>query len=194
MQASTTQIEPVQKEVEASNYEPQGLSNTSKVEESIPKKTENIRGVSGLSLSSVGMKKRFQKKETSLQKDEVLPENPFSEADLVAHWKTYAKAKMEQGAHNIAAVLAMDTPKLKPNQTLVFEVANALNRVELTQEMASLMPYLRDKLKNHNIQLDIHISKTVVQETVYTPREKYELLLKINPELEKLRKTFDLDF
>ena len=88
----------------------------------------------------------------------------------------------------------MNTPTLNENLTIHFEVVNQLNKVELSREMEYLMPYLKNKLNNHKIKHDITISKTVRIETAYSQKEKYDLLIKINPELENLRKTFDLEF
>lgn len=88
----------------------------------------------------------------------------------------------------------MNTPKIRENLTIHFEVVNQLNKVELTREMEYLMPYLKNKLNNHQIKYDITISKTVRIETAYSQKEKYDLLIKINPELEKLRQSFNLEF
>ena len=49
------------------------------------------------------------------------------------------------------------------------------------------------KYHNCNFERENHTEK-IREESVFSPNEKYQYLLKINPALEKLRTTFDLDF
>lgn len=88
----------------------------------------------------------------------------------------------------------MNQPKLKNQSTIIFFVVNDMNRVELTNEMDLLLPFLKKKLNHYGIKIEIMVKKTIKEDSVYSPREKYQYLVKINPVLEKLRKNFDLDF
>lgn len=150
--------------------------------------------VSGLSLSSISLKKNIKKKEAKTINIDDLPADNFSEKILIGFWKAYAKEKIKKGENNIAAVLQMNVPKRGDHFIIHFEVVNQLNKVELIREMEYFLPFLKEKLNNYRITLEINISKAVKIETAYTPKEKYELLVKINPELDTLRKSFDLEF
>ena len=55
------------------------------------------------------------------------------------------------------------------------------------------MSYLRKNLNNYDINLDITVNEEMEKKYAYTPIEKYEKLKEKNPNLELLRKTFDLD-
>ena len=88
----------------------------------------------------------------------------------------------------------MNQPKPKNQSTIIFFVANDMNRIELTNEMDLLLPFLKKKLNHYGIKIKIMVKKTIKEDSVYSPREKYQYLVKINPALEKLRKNFDLDF
>ena len=55
------------------------------------------------------------------------------------------------------------------------------------------MSYLRKNLKNYDIALDITVNEELDTKYAYTPIEKYEKLKEKNPNLELLRKIFDLD-
>ena len=49
-------------------------------------------------------------------------------------------------------------------------------------------------LKNDKITLNILVNKKTIKKTQYSDKEKYNILLKKNSELDKLRTTFDLEF
>jgi hypothetical protein len=53
--------------------------------------------------------------------------------------------------------------------------------------------YLRGKLHNHDITIEVVVNETVENKYAFTPQEKFERLQQINPHLDVLRKTFDLD-
>ncbi len=54
------------------------------------------------------------------------------------------------------------------------------------------MGYLKSKLHNYSIEIMVVINEEVVEKNVYTDNDKYERLKNINPNLELLRKYFDL--
>jgi len=56
-----------------------------------------------------------------------------------------------------------------------------------------LLQFLRKELKNYDIYLDIKVNEDMQKKFAYTPDEKYEKLKEKNPNIELLRKTFDLD-
>lgn len=109
-------------------------------------------------------------------------------------WSQYISRLREEGKQNIASIMQMNKPEIKEAARINFTVANSLNKVELTQEMEHLLPYLRAQLNNYKIQMVLEVTESIQEESVYTPQEKYQYLLKINPALDSLRKKFDLDF
>ena len=64
---------------------------------------------------------------------------------------------------------------------------------EIERENFELMEYLRAKLNNHFIQLQISVNEKSAKKFAFTPEEKYEKLREKNPAIDLLRKTFDLD-
>jgi hypothetical protein len=113
---------------------------------------------------------------------------------LIHLWNQYTKTLKEKGKNNLASIFEMNSVKLDQPGKILFEVANDMNRVEITQEMEFLLPFLREKLNNFEIEIEVRVVENTKIETVFSPQEKYQHLLKINPNLEDLRKTFDLDF
>ena len=55
------------------------------------------------------------------------------------------------------------------------------------------MDYLREKLRNHDIELKVTINEETARQYAFTPQEKYEKLREKNPAIDLLRKTFDLE-
>ena len=94
----------------------------------------------------------------------------------------------------MASILFMNSPILSDNFQISVEVANEMNKSELIKEMKELLPYLRNHLNNQILSISIGISENIKEETIFSSPEKYQHLLKINPVLDTLRKTFYLDF
>ena len=154
---------------------------------------QNTKRTSGLSLSSIRAKKEHQIKQMDVVVDEEdLPKEDFTEEDLVNHWKKFTQILIEKGKHNLASILSMDIPKVK-GTTLHLEYPNATNKVELERQQYDLMSYLRKSLNNYDISLEISVNEILEKQYTYTPADKFEKLNEKNPNLDLLRKTFDLD-
>lgn len=122
-----------------------------------------------------------------------MPETPFTEADLQKYWKQLSTKKLNEGAHNLASILKLKKPILKEHFVISYQVANSLNEVELKQAIPEILEYLKIKLNNYKLTIKLSVDEYIREETVYSPQEKYDYLVKINPELNNLKDTFDLD-
>ena len=175
----------VKKEInETSLIEPQNI----KIE-----KFDLRKGVSNLSISSVKIKKEAALK--SSQKKIMIndAEDNFTEKKLLEIWRAYIEDKNLQGENNIAALLEMGKPQLTKDFTIVLKTSNSLSQIEIKKELPAILSYLGEKLNNFNIKFDFQIEEQKKQEYIYGIREKYNHLMEINPEIEILRKEFDLD-
>ena len=70
---------------------------------------------------------------------------------------------------------------------------NGTNKVELQREWETLLPYLRKRLANDFIHMEITISQEKKEELVYTPEEKFKKLATANPSLQRLKEVFGLE-
>lgn len=148
---------------------------------------------SGLSLSSIRAKKAHQIKQQDVAvNEEDLPKESFSQEELLAAWTTFINYLQKEGKFNLASILSIDTPQLK-GTTIHLRFPNETNKVEVERQQYDLLSFLRKTLKNYDISLDIVIVEELEKKYAYTPEEKYEKLKEKNPNLEFLRKTFDLD-
>jgi len=149
--------------------------------------------VSGLSLKGMQKKKEILERQNSQQPDEdKLPREAFTEIAMQATWKEYVDRLRKKGEKIMASTLETDTPKLK-GTVIHLELPNDTMRVELERAQHNLLEYLKRKLSNYDIALDIQVNEQSAKKFAFTPREKYEKMLEANPNLELLLKTFDLD-
>ena len=56
-----------------------------------------------------------------------------------------------------------------------------------------LLSFLRSHLHNHDITIEVIVNEAVENKFAFTPQDKYNRLNELNPALDLLRKTFELD-
>ena len=149
--------------------------------------------VSALSMSSIRAKKELeaQLKPQEKQHDE-LPIEPFTETQMLEQWIKYANRLGDKGYKILESLLLLNDPKLD-GTTIIHELPNESSKIDFEGEKHDLLGYLRGKLHNHNITIQIVINEKIELKKAFTIQEKYERLKGINPALELLKKTFDLD-
>ena len=148
---------------------------------------------SGLSLSSIRAKKEHLIKQMDVVIDEEdLPKEPFTEKELITVWNQFIEKLQKQGKHNLASILSIDIPKVK--ETIVYlEFPNATNKMELERQQYDLLGYVRKSLNNFDISLSISVNEEMEKKYAFTDMDKFEKMNEKNPNLDTLRKTFDLD-
>ncbi|WP_397362626.1 DNA polymerase III subunit gamma/tau [Olleya sp. R77988] len=156
--------------------------------------SENKR-TSGLSLKSIRAKKEHKIKQLEVVVDEEnLPKEAFNQDELTEVWNQFVDIIEKEGKYNLASILSIDKPTLADDGfSIQLTFPNATNKVEVERQSFDLMSYLRKNLNNYDVTLDITINEELDTKYAYTPIEKYEKLKEKNPNLELLRKTFDLD-
>jgi len=150
--------------------------------------------VSALSISSLKAKKVHEqnRKDHSVDESE-LPKEVFEEEDMQSHWADFVQKLDDAGRKILASNLNADVPKLRDETTIWIELPNDTMKKEIEREQYDLMEYLKAKLNNHFITLQITVNETTAKKFAFTPEEKYQKLLEKNPTIELLRKEFDLD-
>lgn len=148
---------------------------------------------SGLSLSSIRRKKEHLIKQMEVEvEEEDLPNEPFTEEDMQAAWKAYIGIAEKEGRHNFASILRIDKPRLIKNAIHV-EYPNETNKVEVSRQQYELMKYVRKTLNNYSVTLEISVNETKEKQYAFTAMDKFNKLKEKNPNIELLRRTFDLD-
>jgi len=154
---------------------------------------QESKRTSGLSLSSIRAKKEHLIKQMDVVIDEEnLPKEAFTEEAFRKAWKTYIDKLRQDGKHNLASILSIDMPKVK-DTTAHLEFPNATNKVEVERQQYELLGFIRKSLKNFDISLSITVNEVMEKQYAYTAADKFEKLKEKNPNIDLLRKTFDLD-
>jgi len=124
--------------------------------------------------------------------EENLPREPVTQEALDDAWKIYTDKMDKKGEKIMASILQMDQPKLK-GTTIYLIYSNNTNKIELERAAFPLMAFIKKKLRNYDLELDITVNEEVAKKYAFTPQEKYEKLKEKNPNIEVLRQTFGLD-
>lgn len=149
--------------------------------------------ISALSLSSIRMKRELEQSNKALVKDTIhLPTETFTETDVLLHWNKYAQRLSDKGFKIMESLLLLNNPRLE-GTTIIHELPNEGSKIDFETEKYDLLGYLRGKLHNHDLSILVIVNEKVENKFAFTPQDKFNRLNEINPSLEILRKTFDLD-
>ena len=148
---------------------------------------------SALSISSIRAKRELLENTKGIVKEEVqLPKEAFTETEMLLQWSKYAQRLGDKGHKIMESLLLIGDPKLE-GTTITHELPNDSTKIEFESEKIELLGYLRGKLHNHDITIEVIVNEKVENKFAFTPIDKYNRLKEINPNLDLLKKTFDLD-
>lgn len=153
----------------------------------------NEYAVSALSLKSIKRKKEL---EASLSKATVnpedLPKEDFTFDQMIEHWDFIADRFYKTGRMLMYSTMKMSVPQL--NGCIInIELPNEGSKISFDENKYDLVNYLRKKLNNYAIEIHIDVNEEIKIKKAFTIEDKFNLLLEINPNLELLVKTFDLN-
>jgi len=149
--------------------------------------------VSALSLASIRAKRELQESSKTVVKESVqLPTEPFSETDMLLYWNKYAQKLGDKGFKIMESLLLINDPVLNGTQ-ITIELPNEGSKIDFESEKNALLGYLKGHLHNHDISIDVVVNESVENKFAFSPQDKFNRLNEINPTLDVLRKTFDLD-
>ena len=166
----------------------------------IPEKEETIQldlssqGVSGLSLSSLKVKKEYKNKVVFASEDKELRDKEVNQESIEKYWKKFTEIITVNGERNMVALLQLGLPRLKNKVEIHYAVPNDTNRVELEKNSNELMGYLREQLSNDALTLKLYLELNEKKKFIYTNEEKYKTISEKNPNLEQFKKKFNLEF
>lgn len=121
-----------------------------------------------------------------------MPTESFTETDMLLQWNKYAQRLGDKGRKIMESLLLVNDPKLE-GTTIIHELPNEGSKIDFESEKFELLGYLRGKLHNHDIMIEIVVNENMDNRKAFTAQDRFNRLNEINPNLELLRKTFDLD-
>jgi DNA polymerase-3 subunit gamma/tau len=117
--------------------------------------------------------------------------NDFSQNDLLKYWIEYAESLTIEKIH-LKNTLMSCKPSLKDHYSMEVSVYNPSQKDEIFDNSADILGHLCSRLHNSQIKMNIRIIEKDEKETIYTSTEKYNYLIKKNPNLEKLKDLLNL--
>ena len=102
------------------------------------------------------------------------------------------KRLMREGKYNLLSHLTMAKPVLK-GTTINLVYPNNTIKTEVERAQHDILSFIKDKLQNYEIALEIIVNETAEKKYAYTPIEKYDKLIEKNPLLDTLRKELGLE-
>ena len=149
--------------------------------------------VSTMSLASIRAKKEMAEAQKSTVKEVVhLASEPFTETEMLEQWLKYAQRMEDKGYRIVASLLTINDPILE-GTTIIHELPNESSKIDFEKEKPELLGYLRGKLHNHDISINVKVNETLVLKRSYTSQDKYNRLVELNPNLELMRNLFGLE-
>ena len=149
--------------------------------------------VSAFSLASIKAKKELVAQHQSIVKvEDNYPKEPFNETDMLLQWNKFAQKLEDRGHMILHSLLMMNDPKLEGTK-IIHELPNEGTKIEFERTKNEILGYLRGMLHNHDIDIEIVVNESMDSKRAFTPQDKFNRLKELNPNLELLRKAFDLD-
>jgi hypothetical protein len=144
-------------------------------------------------LASIRAKKELQEQMSPSSKEAIqLPTEAFNETDLMLYWTKYAQKLGDKG-YKIMESLVLLNDAIVDGTQVRFELPNEGSKLDFESEKNGLLSFLRSHLHNHDITIEVLVNEAVENKFAFTPQDKYNRLNELNPALDLLRKTFELD-
>ena len=126
-------------------------------------------------------------------KEEIhLPIESFTDTELLLYWTKYSQKLGDKGYKIMESLLLINDPVVNGTDISI-ELPNEGSKLDFESEKNGLLSFLRSHLHNHDISIEVLVNEAVENKFAFTPQDKYNRLNELNPALDLLRKTFELD-
>lgn len=149
-----------------------------------------------MSLAGLALQKKYreEKAQQKTNSEEDKRANEVSEEELHVHWNNYIALLDNKGKKIMAANLNLNQPKLDESFLMSMTVPNQIIQQEIDRNKFELLQFLRDKLENDHLDLEVIVKEEMNEKYIFTPEEKYKKMVEQNPSIALLRDTFDLEY
>ncbi len=106
-------------------------------------------------------------------------------------WKVYTQKAKDQDKIHLYTLMNND-PLLNGTEITVL-VENSALESTLLDEKIELLNFLRTALKNFDLQIVVKRAENLGAKRIYTNKDKYAYMVDKNPQLEEMRRRFNLD-
>lgn len=123
------------------------------------------------------------------------PSDSFQLSRLWEVWKEYTAKVKKEGKQSYYVTLTKHDPVVVQENQIEFLVDNHVQLSDLNDDKGNLLEFLREKLNNWRIQLNVVIDEVEAKDgdSLYDPSAKFAAMAEKNPLLTELKNRFDLD-
>lgn len=182
-----------EKETEEIHFEETPLQ-TIKKDTVSPKPTEtkvaSTEGL-GLGISLSSFNKKEEPVENNVEEEKKQYNKAFSQEELIKAWEEYMDRLKEEKL--LKNAMSIYKPKKQSEHVIKIEVGNEINRNYFDENSLSILAFLREKLSNDYIMMDIEIVEAKLTKKAMTSKDMFEEMAKQNPALQKLTDEFGLE-
>ena len=144
-------------------------------------------------LGTISISRPSVQEEVKVETQTVVVEksNPFTLDDLRRVWIEYTTTL--SNASILVNAMKSCNLQLLPNFRFKVEVSNADQVQRLLERKISLLSYLRNRLGNTYIDMEVEEAEIAVRRTIFSPLDKLNYMMQKNPNLMTICKDFDLE-
>lgn len=189
--------EPKKVENQSIKKEDNSAENTNSEDLSTQKvvlsKETNEHQISALSLKSIKKKRELEASINPVQiNQEDLPKDNFTFDELKNHWDYCSNQYYQTGRMLMSSTMNMANLTLN-DTVLKVEFPNEGSKLSFEENLYDLVSYIHKKLNNYHLKVEVIVNEKSEIKKAYTINDKLDYLKEINPALNTLIKTFDLE-
>lgn len=119
---------------------------------------------------------------------------PFTPEQVSATWEAFKASRISNGATDTEKLVLDRKLEKSGDTTLKIWLESQLETSILDKFEGDLIRYFKKELDNTFIKLEREVSEQESSRNLYTSREKYEYMAKLNPALKEMKERLGLDF
>lgn len=141
----------------------------------------------------ISLKNPYGEEVQTVQKkrEEVTQVLDFTQEDLTEAWIEYARQHVGDQVH-LQNTMLNSLPVLTQKYTFQVLVYNPEQENKFNEQATTILEFLRSRLKNAEVRMEVKLSTENVKQLVYTDKEKFQKMAELNPSLLSLTKEFQL--
>ena len=118
----------------------------------------------------------------------------YSREEFEIAWKDFMEVLNKRGEISLFSTLSVRIPMVTADHSIQVDISNNVQESDVVTVRAEMLEFLKARLKNHLLNLQIIIKKDESQNTrLYTDKDKFDAMVGINPALEGFRTNLNLD-
>ena len=144
-------------------------------------------------IKTSSLRKKIEKTETTVQQQESAPilNQPFTAEALIQSWNRFTEI-MNNDLH-LKNAMKSCLPILQQDYQFEVVVQNPVLEKKLQEITRKIETYLQHNLKNSRIKMSIRLTESGENIRPFTAKDRLEAMIKKNPNLDLLYRTFGLD-